>query len=791
MKYTLISIHFLLVFAGCIGKNSVAIKSKIAKTQTATSTISISNIKILNNQFILTGTNLNSATSVVIKEGITSTSLAIESQTSTGLVANTVANITLAAGSVFEFVVTSANASATFTVDFSLCSSSIGGKLIDCTTTPNDKEVLSYDASSGKWKPRAVNGLSYQGVWDASGSLPTATTEGEYFIVSVASGNYAVGDWIVYNGTTFEKVSNSNTVTSVFGRTGAVTANEADYILGKMGDVDFTSATPTTNQYLKFNGTNWVPASVASTTETDPNVMTFAKTTLPTCGAGEVLKGNGTSLSCVTDNTGSGAFSGTANRVIVSDGSGSLSVSAVNSTELGYVSGVTSAIQTQITNIAATASALTNSSLSSNMTSGNIFVGSAGNVATGVSLSGDATISNTGALTIASNSVALGTDTTGNYVLNLTASNGLQATAAAGEGTTPNLVLGGSLTGNSSILLNSQSFSFVGATYSLGLDSFGTTTMGNVDINGGTIDATTIGATTRSSAEVTSLAATAAYVATASVTNLAVATANITGGTIENVTVGLITRAVAAFTTVSATAAYIATASITNLAVATANISAGSINGTTIGATTATTATFTTVTATAVALPAPVSGSHAANKDYVDASVDDVESYIEPMQSMTGNRGIYNNKIITMSPPNPYRKICLKNSSIGVDEVATGGTSTSVAGTCAPGDIGFVMESTPRAGNSWTRARFECLKNNMRLPEPFERQLACLDGGISQTGSWEWSSNETIPIYSSGVLSAQASAIFGVGGTCYYYDWGYIGGNSGQNHTTITYLCAR
>ncbi|MFN8370640.1 MAG: hypothetical protein U0T83_08465 [Bacteriovoracaceae bacterium] len=77
----------------------------------------------------------------------------------------------------------------------------------------------------------------------------------------MASGSYSVGDWIVYNGTSFEKVSNSNTVTCVFGRTGAVTATEADYILGKMGDVDFTTATPTTNQVLKFNGTNWVGAT--------------------------------------------------------------------------------------------------------------------------------------------------------------------------------------------------------------------------------------------------------------------------------------------------------------------------------------------------------------------------------------------------------------------------------------------------------------------------------------------------------------------------------------------------
>lgn len=46
-----------------------------------------------------------------------------------------------------------------------------------------------------------------------------------------------------------------------------------------------------------------------------------------------------------------------------------------------------------------------NAGLSSTLSSGNMFVGSAGNVATGVPLSGDATLANTGALTIAANAI--------------------------------------------------------------------------------------------------------------------------------------------------------------------------------------------------------------------------------------------------------------------------------------------------------------------------------------------------------------------------------------------------
>ena len=37
------------------------------------------------------------------------------------------------------------------------------------------------------------------------------------------------------------------------------------------------------------------------TGETDPSVKSFAKTTLPACPAGQVLKADGASLSCVTN----------------------------------------------------------------------------------------------------------------------------------------------------------------------------------------------------------------------------------------------------------------------------------------------------------------------------------------------------------------------------------------------------------------------------------------------------------------------------------------------------------
>ena len=55
--------------------------------------------------------------------------------------------------------------------------------------------------------------------------------------------------------------------------------------------------------YWNASTTAWeaVYAGAAGFTETDPTVSAFAKTTLPTCSAGQVLKSDGTTLTCVTD----------------------------------------------------------------------------------------------------------------------------------------------------------------------------------------------------------------------------------------------------------------------------------------------------------------------------------------------------------------------------------------------------------------------------------------------------------------------------------------------------------
>lgn len=95
--------------------------------------------------------------------------------------------------------------------------------------------------------PAAVIGaMSYAGTWNAttnSPAMPAASSEnkGTYYVVSVAGStsvsgitDWQVGDWVVSNGTTWDKLDNSEPVSSVAGKTGAVTLTKTDVGLGNL-----------------------------------------------------------------------------------------------------------------------------------------------------------------------------------------------------------------------------------------------------------------------------------------------------------------------------------------------------------------------------------------------------------------------------------------------------------------------------------------------------------------------------------------------------------------------------
>jgi hypothetical protein len=95
----------------------------------------------------------------------------------------------------------------------------------------------------------ALGDLNYQGTWNATTNSPTLTssvgTKGFYYVVSVAGTtnlngitDWQIGDWAVFNGSAWQKIDNTDAVTSVNGYTGTVVLTAAD-----VSAVPYTGAT--------------------------------------------------------------------------------------------------------------------------------------------------------------------------------------------------------------------------------------------------------------------------------------------------------------------------------------------------------------------------------------------------------------------------------------------------------------------------------------------------------------------------------------------------------------------
>jgi hypothetical protein len=116
-----------------------------------------------------------------------------------------------------------------------------------------------------------IGALSYQGTWNAATNTPTLTssvgTKGYYYVVNVAGStnlngttDWLVGDWAVYNGTIWQKVDNTDSVTSVNGYTGAVVLTAADVnavpYTGATAAVDLNAKSLTNISHLGINTTS-------------------------------------------------------------------------------------------------------------------------------------------------------------------------------------------------------------------------------------------------------------------------------------------------------------------------------------------------------------------------------------------------------------------------------------------------------------------------------------------------------------------------------------------------------
>tara|TARA_R110000868_G_scaffold112930_3_gene303587 strand:+ start:1039 stop:3618 length:2580 start_codon:yes stop_codon:yes gene_type:complete len=216
----------------------------------------------------------------------------------------------------------------------------------------NPLTTINYNVLTDtiRWSLNQTNAPISLGSLSATTPLSYNNTTG-VFTISQASastnGYLSSGDWANFNtafndsivsaavtGTTTKTLTlnqedggtvtaswsdlNTDAVTSVFGRTGAVVAAEGDYSLTQLSDV--TIATPTNGQVLKYNGTTWVNGTDTDTGLTSvgltmplafsvANSPLTANGTLAVTGAGlatQYVRGDGT-LADFPTNSGGGS----------------------------------------------------------------------------------------------------------------------------------------------------------------------------------------------------------------------------------------------------------------------------------------------------------------------------------------------------------------------------------------------------------------------------------------------------------------------------------------------------
>ena len=149
-----------------------------------------------------------------------------------------------------------------------------------------------------------IGALSYQGTWNASTNTPTLTssvgTKGYYYVVSVAGTtnlngitDWQVGDWAVYNGTAWQKIDNTDSVTSVNGLTGAVVLTTTNIAEG------------TNLYYTDARARAAISAGTGLSYNSTTGAMNFSDSAVATWAATPT---SANLKAAVTDETGSGAL---------------------------------------------------------------------------------------------------------------------------------------------------------------------------------------------------------------------------------------------------------------------------------------------------------------------------------------------------------------------------------------------------------------------------------------------------------------------------------------------------
>ena len=164
-----------------------------------------------------------------------------------------------------------------------------------------------------------TGGMQYKGTFDASlGTTIPGLTTGWYYVCSAAgnknpdgtsfSDGYEIGDWAVYNGSSagWAKIDNSDKVSSVNGKTGAVTLNYSDVGAASSGHTHTITISETPNDSgitLNFGGKYYISTGGTSAFFKLASLPSIPSVSLTTTVGSEAITVDSSSLTLVTRDT--------------------------------------------------------------------------------------------------------------------------------------------------------------------------------------------------------------------------------------------------------------------------------------------------------------------------------------------------------------------------------------------------------------------------------------------------------------------------------------------------------
>ena len=313
LVFTFITLGFFNT--SCKSKISIDVKEEISKDSESHDEAApkVTAVKLEGDQIIVDGSGFSNLQEIKVGNN----TLSVVTATTNKLILSSNSAINLALNTALSLFIKTARGSAIVPVQFNLLDGSVTSSKLGITATTG--QFLQYNGTA--WQGTDLSSLTYRGAWNANSNTPTLddsdVANNEYYIVDTSgtqdlgSGSltFTIGDWIIHNGTNWQKINNSSGVKTVNAQTGDVIVSWSDVTAGSslsdLGDVDTTGVA--VNSVLKWDGSDWV----IGTDNVGGNPDTTSSTTNSTIAAdsddnlsGEIRFQIGGSTQAVIDNNG-------------------------------------------------------------------------------------------------------------------------------------------------------------------------------------------------------------------------------------------------------------------------------------------------------------------------------------------------------------------------------------------------------------------------------------------------------------------------------------------------------